>query len=296
MTSTYDHRVIQGAESGAFLRRVDQLLQGEDGFYEDVLEALGLDAVVQRRRRPARPVTAAEPVPAAATPAAAPVARRGAAPGGAGGHQPRQGAPHARPPGRAARPARLRAGRRPGARPRDREPHRRPDAPHPGVGAARGGPGRDASPTRCRACARPTRARSPTRSSTSPTTSSASGCARRSSRAPTASRSSAEEKRLLLAAPVRGRGARDLPAQGLPRARSSSRSRASTRSCRCSTRRSSWPPSAGAREVVLGMAHRGRLNVLAHTSAARTSRSWSSSRASRRCPTTPPRPRAAPAT
>ena len=29
MTSTYDHRVIQGAESGSFLRLVDQLLQGE---------------------------------------------------------------------------------------------------------------------------------------------------------------------------------------------------------------------------------------------------------------------------
>ena len=47
-------------------------------------------------------------------------------------------------------------------------------------------------------------------------------------------------------------------------ARSSSRSRASTRSCRCSTRRSS-SAADGAREVVLGMAHRGRLNVLAHT-------------------------------
>ncbi len=34
LTSTYDHRVIQGAESGAFLRRIEQLLQGEDGFYE----------------------------------------------------------------------------------------------------------------------------------------------------------------------------------------------------------------------------------------------------------------------
>src|SRR5918999_3606648 len=38
MTSTYDHRVIQGAESGAFLRAIDQLLQGEQGFYEHVLE------------------------------------------------------------------------------------------------------------------------------------------------------------------------------------------------------------------------------------------------------------------
>ena len=73
MTSTYDHRVIQGAESGAFLRSVEALLQGERGFYEGVLEALGLDPVVRGGDGPAA-VTAAEPVPAAATPAAAPVA------------------------------------------------------------------------------------------------------------------------------------------------------------------------------------------------------------------------------
>ncbi|MAB78763.1 MAG: multifunctional oxoglutarate decarboxylase/oxoglutarate dehydrogenase thiamine pyrophosphate-binding subunit/dihydrolipoyllysine-residue succinyltransferase subunit [Planctomycetes bacterium] len=36
MTSTYDHRVIQGAESGLFLKRVEELLTGEDGFYEEV--------------------------------------------------------------------------------------------------------------------------------------------------------------------------------------------------------------------------------------------------------------------
>src|SRR5712691_237770 len=36
MTSTYDHRVIQGAESGEFLRRIDELLSGADGFYESV--------------------------------------------------------------------------------------------------------------------------------------------------------------------------------------------------------------------------------------------------------------------
>ena len=40
MTSTYDHRVIQGAESGSFLRRIDELLQGEDEFYERVAQAL----------------------------------------------------------------------------------------------------------------------------------------------------------------------------------------------------------------------------------------------------------------
>ncbi len=43
MTSTYDHRVIQGAESGAFLKRVDQFLQGEENFYEAIAESLGVD-------------------------------------------------------------------------------------------------------------------------------------------------------------------------------------------------------------------------------------------------------------
>jgi 2-oxoglutarate decarboxylase len=40
LTSTYDHRVIQGAESGDFLRRMHQLLLGEDGFYDDVFRSL----------------------------------------------------------------------------------------------------------------------------------------------------------------------------------------------------------------------------------------------------------------
>jgi multifunctional 2-oxoglutarate metabolism enzyme len=43
MTSTYDHRIIQGAESGRFLARVEQYLQGEDGFYEDVFSSLGVE-------------------------------------------------------------------------------------------------------------------------------------------------------------------------------------------------------------------------------------------------------------
>ena len=43
MTSTYDHRVIQGAESGSFLRRIEELLQGEDEFYESVATDLGLE-------------------------------------------------------------------------------------------------------------------------------------------------------------------------------------------------------------------------------------------------------------
>jgi multifunctional 2-oxoglutarate metabolism enzyme len=73
MTSTYDHRVIQGAESGAFLRRIDQLLQGEDRFYENIFDALGVASVAQGPISEAA-VTADEPVPAAAVPAAAPVA------------------------------------------------------------------------------------------------------------------------------------------------------------------------------------------------------------------------------
>jgi 2-oxoglutarate dehydrogenase E1 component len=36
VTSTYDHRVIQGAESGLFLARLEQLLIGEHGFYQRI--------------------------------------------------------------------------------------------------------------------------------------------------------------------------------------------------------------------------------------------------------------------
>jgi 2-oxoglutarate dehydrogenase E1 component len=43
MTSTYDHRIIQGAESGRFLQRVEAYLQGEDGFYESVFGGLGVE-------------------------------------------------------------------------------------------------------------------------------------------------------------------------------------------------------------------------------------------------------------
>ncbi|RNI20926.1 multifunctional oxoglutarate decarboxylase/oxoglutarate dehydrogenase thiamine pyrophosphate-binding subunit/dihydrolipoyllysine-residue succinyltransferase subunit [Flexivirga caeni] len=40
LTSTYDHRVIQGAVSGEFLRVVHQLLVGEDGFYDEIFQSL----------------------------------------------------------------------------------------------------------------------------------------------------------------------------------------------------------------------------------------------------------------
>jgi 2-oxoglutarate dehydrogenase E1 component len=42
LTNTYDHRIITGAESGEFLRRVHQLLLGTDGFYDDVFESLAV--------------------------------------------------------------------------------------------------------------------------------------------------------------------------------------------------------------------------------------------------------------
>jgi 2-oxoglutarate decarboxylase len=71
MTSTYDHRVIQGAESGRFLALVEGYLQGEKGFYEDVFAALGVEPA-------ALPAPGAAATAAPAAPAAAPA--DGAAP------------------------------------------------------------------------------------------------------------------------------------------------------------------------------------------------------------------------
>ncbi len=42
ISSTYDHRIIQGAESGAFLARIHQLLLGEDRFYDDIFSDLDI--------------------------------------------------------------------------------------------------------------------------------------------------------------------------------------------------------------------------------------------------------------
>ncbi|MGH3830194.1 MAG: multifunctional oxoglutarate decarboxylase/oxoglutarate dehydrogenase thiamine pyrophosphate-binding subunit/dihydrolipoyllysine-residue succinyltransferase subunit [Pseudonocardiaceae bacterium] len=40
LSSTYDHRIIQGAESGEFLRRVHELVLGENSFYDEVFASL----------------------------------------------------------------------------------------------------------------------------------------------------------------------------------------------------------------------------------------------------------------
>ena len=42
ITSTYDHRIIQGAESGLFLKHVNELLLGEHGFYEQIFRSVGV--------------------------------------------------------------------------------------------------------------------------------------------------------------------------------------------------------------------------------------------------------------
>jgi 2-oxoglutarate dehydrogenase E1 component len=69
LTSTYDHRVIQGAESGAFLRRIEELLQGEDGFYESVAADLGFEASLVSN---AHPASASAPPLSAGAPSAEP--------------------------------------------------------------------------------------------------------------------------------------------------------------------------------------------------------------------------------
>ncbi len=57
LTSTYDHRVIQGAESGEFLRTVQQLLDDEGGFYQGIFGAFALEWKAGRTAPPAAPPT-----------------------------------------------------------------------------------------------------------------------------------------------------------------------------------------------------------------------------------------------
>jgi 2-oxoglutarate decarboxylase len=78
MTSTYDHRVIQGAESGRFLKVVEEYLQGEHEFYDDLFAQLGTQPGVL----PAAPAPAA--AAAAARDAAQPVPAPAVAPPAAG--------------------------------------------------------------------------------------------------------------------------------------------------------------------------------------------------------------------
>jgi 2-oxoglutarate decarboxylase len=74
MTSTYDHRIIQGAESGRFLARVEEYLQGERGFYDGVFASLG----VELGPPPALPAPAAAASAAAASKVPSSETERGA--------------------------------------------------------------------------------------------------------------------------------------------------------------------------------------------------------------------------
>ncbi|MCA1830568.1 MAG: multifunctional oxoglutarate decarboxylase/oxoglutarate dehydrogenase thiamine pyrophosphate-binding subunit/dihydrolipoyllysine-residue succinyltransferase subunit, partial [Actinobacteria bacterium] len=56
LTSTYDHRVIQGAESGEFLSLVHDLLLGARGFYDALFHSIGVPSVPVQWRRDENPV------------------------------------------------------------------------------------------------------------------------------------------------------------------------------------------------------------------------------------------------
>jgi len=56
VTSTYDHRIIQGAESGLFLKRVQELLQGEDDFYGAIFRSLGVPYTAVQWRADVNPL------------------------------------------------------------------------------------------------------------------------------------------------------------------------------------------------------------------------------------------------
>ncbi len=70
ITSTYDHRVIQGAESGMFLRLVDQLLQGGEGFYDSVDASAGAPGARIAPPSPSSPPSPPSPSSLAAVAAA----------------------------------------------------------------------------------------------------------------------------------------------------------------------------------------------------------------------------------
>ena len=56
LTSTYDHRIIQGAESGELLAAMHDLLVGGEGFYDDIFASLGVPYEPARWSQDHRPV------------------------------------------------------------------------------------------------------------------------------------------------------------------------------------------------------------------------------------------------
>ena len=149
MTSTYDHRIIQGAESGRFLARIEALLQGEDGFYERVFSdlAVQLPALPEppmptllgpgRRGRPRRASNTRLRVTTSSR-------GRGTAAGRAGRDLAAESAADPRSSRRAPGPARPRARVRSVAGPRPARAHAGADGADPGQDPARLRAGRDA--------------------------------------------------------------------------------------------------------------------------------------------------------
>ncbi len=138
LTSTYDHRVIQGAESGRLpapgraaaagrgrLLRVGRRRSRRRRRRRRLGPPRRRLGAAARRRRPGR---RAEHRPRQG--------RRRAAGGGPGGDLAAQGLPHARPPRRPPRPARLRAQGRPRAAARERQLDARADGEDPRFGPA----------------------------------------------------------------------------------------------------------------------------------------------------------------
>ena len=60
LTSTYDHRIIQGAESGLFLTHLHELLVGQHDFYDSIFDALEVPYQPARWHQDMNPVKRAE--------------------------------------------------------------------------------------------------------------------------------------------------------------------------------------------------------------------------------------------
>ncbi len=56
ITSTYDHRIIQGAESGMFLKYVHELLLGEHDFYQEIFRSLDMPYEAVKWRPDVNPI------------------------------------------------------------------------------------------------------------------------------------------------------------------------------------------------------------------------------------------------
>ena len=230
VTSTYDHRVIQGAESGAFLATLDHLLQGEEHFYDAIAESLQLSAI-SYQLAPRRPNG-----PRAAAAAVAPdmLYHVGAAMAlvkafRTHGHLAAKIDPLGTEP--LGDPAARSGPAGPDARDHGSDPNRR---------AADLRARRHAWPSRIPTSRRPTAVPSATRSSTSPATSSGCGSGRRSNRASSGRRSPPKRSGSSSAGSPGSRRWRSSSTRGTW-ATSASRSRAWTCWCRCSTSRWSWP-------------------------------------------------------